>query len=190
MGGGRQINRLRAQLLAIFPALERAPTLTNQGPVMLPTCYQTPAAIRRTGAKRIETWLKTCKVRGVAEPARTAVEAAQSQHTALPGEKPAASLVARLANGVIALNEEIAEIDALIEARFHQHQYAKVINSLPGMGPCLGAEFIGRFHRGLLRAFYLSTSPVAPTAVRSHPLIGLAARVRHRIETEIQAGPG
>ncbi|MBP2400718.1 transposase [Streptomyces syringium] len=134
----RQINRLRAQLLEIFPGLERVLTLTNQGPVMLLTGYQTPASIRRTGAKRIETWLKNRKVRGPTELARAAVEAAQAQHTALPGEKLAASLVARLAKGVIALNEEIAEVDALIEARFHQHQHAKVINSLPGWAPDSG----------------------------------------------------
>jgi transposase len=158
--------------------------------------YQTPAAIRRAGAKRIENWLKNRKVRGSAELARAAVEAAQAQHTALPGEKLAASLVARLTKGVMALNEEIAEIDALIEARFHQHQHATLINSLPGMDSRLGAEFIAatggdlapfgtadrlatfaglapvphdsgrvsgnmrrprRYHRGLLRAFYLSS---------------------------------
>jgi transposase len=33
----RQINRLRAQLVEIFPALERALDLTNKGPVMLLT---------------------------------------------------------------------------------------------------------------------------------------------------------
>lgn len=51
----RQINRLRAQLLEICPALERTLTVTNRGPVMLLTAYQTPAAIRRSGVKRIET---------------------------------------------------------------------------------------------------------------------------------------
>ncbi len=40
------------------------------------------------------------------------------------------------------LDEEIAEIDALIEARFREHPHAEVILSLPGMGPKLGAEFI------------------------------------------------
>ncbi len=82
----RQINRLRAQLLEIFPALERSLDLTNKGPVMLLTGYQTPAAIRRTGAKRIETWLKNRKVKGAAALAGTAVEAAQAQHTALPAK--------------------------------------------------------------------------------------------------------
>jgi transposase len=138
----RQINRLRAQLLEIFPALERSLELVNKGPVVLLTGYQTPAAIRRAGAKRIETWLKNRKVRGAAALARTAVEAAQAQQTALPGEKLAAAMVARLAKGVMALDEEIAELDALIEARFREHPHAEVIRSLPGMGPRLGAEFI------------------------------------------------
>ena len=192
----RQINRLRAQLLEIFPALERVLELTNQGPVLLLTGYQTPAAIRRAGAKRIETWLRNRKVRGAAALAKTVVDAAEAQHTVLPGEKLAATMVVRIAKGVIALDQEIAELDALIEARFREHPHAEVITSLPGMGKLLGAEFLAatggdmdafgsadrlagyaglapaprdsgrvsgnlrrprRFHRGLLRAFYLSS---------------------------------
>lgn len=191
----RQINRLRAQLVEIFPALERALDLTNKGPITLLTGYQTPAAIRRAGAKRLENWLKNRKVHSAAALAKTVVEAAQAQHTALPGETVAAAMVLRLAKGVMALDEEIAELDALIEARFREHPYAAVIRSLPGMGPRLGAEFIAatggemdafgtadrlagfaglaprprdsgrvsgnlhrprRYHRGLLRAMYLS----------------------------------
>jgi transposase len=138
----RQINRLRAQLLEIFPGLERALDLTNRGPVMLLTGYQTPAAIRRAGAARIATWLKNRKVRSAAALAKTAVEAAQAQMTALPGEKLAAAMVVRLAKGVMALDEEIAELDALIEAKFREHPHAEVIRSLPGMGAKLGAEFL------------------------------------------------
>jgi transposase len=192
----RQINRLREQLLEICPALERALNLTNKGPVLLLTGYQTPAAIRRGGAKRIETWLKNRKVKGAAALAQAAVEAAQSQYISLPGEKLAASMVAHLAKGVMALEEEIAELEALIESRFHEHPQAEVIRSLPGMGATLGATFLAatggdmqafgtsdrlaafaglspvprdsgrirgnmrrprRYHRGLLRAFYLSS---------------------------------
>ncbi|SPE99417.1 Transposase [Streptomyces sp. MA5143a] len=138
----RQINRLRSQLLEIFPALERVLDLTNKGPVLLLTGYQTPAAIRRSGARRIETWLKNRKAHGAAALAKAAVDAAESQHTALPGEKLAATMLVRLAKGVKALDEEIAELDALIEARFREHPHAEVIRSLPGMGARLGAEFI------------------------------------------------
>jgi hypothetical protein len=54
----------RKQLLEICPALERALSLTNEGPALLLTGYQTPAAIRRSGVRRIETWLKNRKVKG------------------------------------------------------------------------------------------------------------------------------
>ncbi|MER7001417.1 IS110 family transposase [Streptomyces sp. NPDC000410] len=138
----RQINRLHAQLLEIFPALERELELTNKGPVMLLTGYQTPAAIRRAGTKRVETWLRNRKVRGAAALARTAVEAAEAQHTALPGEKLAAAMVLRLAKGVMALDEEIAEVETLIEVRFREHPHAEVILSLPGMGKLMGAAFV------------------------------------------------
>ncbi|WP_437025227.1 IS110 family transposase [Streptomyces sp. enrichment culture] len=201
----RQINRLRAQLMEIFPALERTVTATNRGPVMLLTAYQTPAAIRRSGVKRIETWLRNRKVRNAAAIAATAVEAAVGQQASLPGEKLAAAMVARLAKGIIALDEEIAELDALIEARFREHPHAEIIRSMPGMGTLLGAEFIAatggdmdafgtpdrlagfaglapvprdsgrvsgnmrrphRYHRGLLRAFYLSSM----ASIRSCPV--------------------
>ncbi|MET8246310.1 hypothetical protein ABZV31_18925 [Streptomyces sp. NPDC005202] len=46
-------------------------------------------------------------------------------------------MVARLAEGVLVLDAEIAELDALIEARFHQHPHAEVIESLPGRDPGL-----------------------------------------------------
>ncbi len=74
--------------------------------------------------------------------AATLAETARSQHTALPGETLAAAMVARIAKGVPALDQEIAELDALIEARFNDHRHATVIRSLPGMGTLLGAEFI------------------------------------------------
>ncbi|WP_436844664.1 transposase [Streptomyces wuyuanensis] len=102
---------------------------------------------------------------------------------------------AECARAVMGLDEEIARIDALIEARFSEHRDAEVITSTPGIGTLLGAEFIActcgdmdaftspgrlagvaglapvprdsgrisgnmrrphRYHRRLLRVFYLS----------------------------------
>ncbi|WP_207945022.1 hypothetical protein [Actinomadura rubrisoli] len=60
----RQINRLREQLLEIFPALERALNMTNKGPLVPPAVgYLTPAVICRTGLKRLEAWLRNRKVK-------------------------------------------------------------------------------------------------------------------------------
>jgi transposase len=138
----RVINRLHNHLTSIFPALDRALDLTNTGPLILLTGYQTPAAIRRTGARRLETWLRNRKVRGAAQLAQTALAAAESQHTSVTGEKPTAQLVHTLAREVMRLNEQIAETDKLIEARFREHKHAEVIASMPGIGPLLGAEFL------------------------------------------------
>ncbi|TKA03138.1 IS110 family RNA-guided transposase [Actinacidiphila oryziradicis] len=138
----RKINRLRGQLSSIFPALERALDLGNLGPLILLTGYQTPAALRRTGRKRLETWLRNRKVRGSEALAAAALDAAERQHTALPGEKVTAHVVHTLAKEVLDLSEEIAEIDKLIEARFRAHDLAEVLGSMPGIGPLLGAEFL------------------------------------------------
>ena len=138
----RTINRLRSTLTSMFPALERALELTNAGPLVLLTGYQTPAALRRIGVSRLTTWLRNRKVRGADSLAKAAVEAAERQHTAVAGEKAIAKMVLTLAKEVMALNEKIAETDKLIEGRFREHELAEVILSMPGMGPRLGAEFL------------------------------------------------
>ncbi|MFE0381169.1 IS110 family transposase [Streptomyces inhibens] len=197
----RAINRLRAQLLEYFPALERAfDYATSKAALVLLTGYQMPAGLRRMGASRLTTWLKNRKVRGAQVLAETAVDAAQAQHTSVAGESTAAAVVSSLARAVLALGEEIADIDEQITARFHEHQDAEVILSMPGMGPLLAAEFIActggdmdafgsagrlagvaglapvpwdsgrisgnmrrpyRYHRRLLRVFYLSAQIAA-----------------------------
>lgn len=109
-------------------------------------------------------------------------------------------MVNTLARAVLALDEEIADIDAEITLRFREHRHAEVVLSMPGMGPLLGAEFIActggdmdafgssgrlagvaglapvprdsgrisgnmrrphRYHRRLLRVFYLSAQIAA-----------------------------
>ncbi|MFD9623700.1 IS110 family transposase [Streptomyces virginiae] len=138
----RTVNRLRAQLTGIFPGLERILDLTNKGPLTLLTGYQTPTAIRRLGAKRLEAWLRNRKVLRADQLGGTAVAAAERQHTSLPGEKLTAQMVHTLAKEVMALNEQVAELDKLIEARFRDHQHFEVITSMPGLGVILGAEFL------------------------------------------------
>ncbi|KUN90246.1 IS110 family transposase [Streptomyces caeruleatus] len=138
----RTINRLRGHLNEIFPSLEGELDLGNIGPLVLLSGYQTPAAIRRAGLRRLATWLRNRKVRSADELAARAVQAAESQHTSVPGETMTAHVVRSLAEEVIALNEKIAESDKLIEGRFRRHRNAEVIASMPGIGALLGAEFL------------------------------------------------
>ncbi|GLZ08180.1 hypothetical protein Acsp03_56460 [Actinomadura sp. NBRC 104412] len=106
------------------------------------TEYQTPAALRRIGARRLTTWLERRKVRGADQVAAKAIAAAESQHTTLPGEKRAAALVRDLAHRLLELDAQIKDVDGQIRDTFRAGPRAAIIESMPGMGPILGAEFI------------------------------------------------
>ena len=74
--------------------------------------------------------------------AATATAAAQRQTVALPGEATAALLVKKLARQLLNLDREVKDTDKLITGRFRDHPQARIIESLPGMGPILGAQFL------------------------------------------------
>src|SRR5215218_4259805 len=138
----RCINRLRNLLLGVFPALERVLDFTCHGPLVLISGFQTPTAIRRLGATRLLRWLER---RGVHHPGRlatAATEAAGQQTIQLPGEAAAASLVARLAQAILELDRQLADVDRKVAARFHTQQDAAIITSLTGIGDVLGAQFL------------------------------------------------
>ncbi|WP_370467090.1 IS110 family transposase [Streptomyces sp. 5-10] len=139
----RMINRPRDVLTCVFPTLERAFDYSSQkGALVLLTGYQTPAAIRRRGRARLTAWLANRSVQGADAVAATALEAAQAQQTTLPGEDVAAQIVANLAAQILALDDRLKHIDQQIRETFHGHPQAAIIESLPGMGPTLGAEFV------------------------------------------------
>jgi len=139
----RAINRLRAQLLEYFPALERAFDYSkSKAALILLTGYQTPDALRRAGTARLAAWLRKRKARNADTVAATAIDAANAQHSIVPGQQLAATVVARLAEEVMALDTEIGDTDAMIEDRFRGHRHAEIILSLPGFGVILGAEFL------------------------------------------------
>lgn len=139
----RAINRLRAQLLEYFPALERAFDYSaTKAALLLLTGYQTPDGLRRAGAARLAAWLRKRKARNADAIAAKAIEAANAQHTIVPGQQLAAAVVARLAKEVMALDTEIGDTDAMIEERFRRHRHAEIILSMSGFGVTLGAEFL------------------------------------------------
>jgi transposase len=139
----RAINRLRAQLLEYFPALERAFDYSkSRAALILLTGYQTPDGLRRAGAARLTAWLRKRKARNADTVAAAAIAAANAQHTTVAGEQLAAAMVARLAKEVMALDTEISDTDAMIEDRFRRHRHAEIILSMSGFGVTLGAEFL------------------------------------------------
>lgn len=147
----RAIARLREALLALFPALERALDLNAKGPLVLLTRYQSPAKIRRTGHKRLAAHLKGRGVKGSGELARKALAAAKAQSVELPAEEVASRIVAEIAGEVLVLKERLCALDKEIASRFFVRPEARILASLPGMGPVLGSEFLVSV--GDLRAF-------------------------------------
>lgn len=148
----RMINRLRDVLTGYFPALERAFDYSRcKAALMLLTRYQTPAAIRRLGTSRLTGWLSKRGVRTAAQVAQTAVAAADAQHTTIPGQNVAAGIVAELAQALLDLDGRITTIDQQVTETFHAHPQAEIIESMPGIGPILGAELV--VAAGDLRAY-------------------------------------
>lgn len=139
----RMVNRLRDMLTGIFPALERTFDYSSQrGALVLLTGYQTPDGLRRVGQARLQRWLTKRKVRTAEQVAAKALHAARAQHTTLPGQTVAAEIVADLAQQLLALDERIARIDKQVTTVFRTHPQAAVIESMPGIGPILGAELV------------------------------------------------
>jgi transposase len=147
----RSVTRLRETLLSTFPALERALDLNRRGALTFISHYQRPAQIRRAGRKRLAAYLRNRGVQGAEDIADKALEAARAQSVILPAEEVAARIVAELAEEILSLKDRIESIDKELEQRFFARPEARVLASLPGMGPILGAEFLVAV--GVLSAF-------------------------------------
>jgi len=110
---------------------------------LLLTKHRTPDGIRRTGQARLQAWLKKQGTRSSAAVAQAAVDAAKSQHTTVPAQLLGELIVAALAQEILTLNEELAELDALISEKVTEHRHTQSLLSMPGFGPVLAAEFLG-----------------------------------------------
>jgi hypothetical protein len=113
-------------------------------PLILIAGLCTPGEIRAAGIDGVSAHLIENKAlpAGIAKTAATAVALANEQPLALPAEVGTAALVKRLARKLLDLDHEIKDIDKAITERFRDHLCARIIESLPGFGPGLGAEFL------------------------------------------------
>jgi NAD(P)-dependent dehydrogenase (short-subunit alcohol dehydrogenase family) len=192
----RMINHLRDVLTGVFPALERAVDYSSHnGALVLLTGYQTPAAIRRRGRERLTAWLAGRSVRGADAVAWTALEAAQAQQTALPGEDVAAQIVADLAGQILALDDRLKRIDKQIRETFRGHPQAEIIESMPGMGPILGAEFVVAagdlsayaFDLNLFSAVWITKAALPSVLERKGAIVNISS-INARVHTGTPVG--
>lgn len=139
----RSLSRLRAVLLDYFPALEAEFDFAKmKAAVVLVSRYQTPDGLRRVGQRRLTAWLKSRNCYRPAVVAERAIATAKRQQTQVAGQTVGAAIVAELAADVLRLHSIIEDLDRQIASRLEGHRHAQILQSIPGFGSLLAAEFI------------------------------------------------
>ena len=141
----RRISRLRDLVASIHPGLERVVDPTTKAAQQLLGRYVTPAEIRNAGRRRLaEHILRAGHIarRHADELADRALAAAREQTIAVPGERVAADLVRELAVEAARTRNRLCALDHDLQTALARHPDAALIQSLPGMGATLAAEFI------------------------------------------------
>jgi transposase len=141
----RRIARLRDLLASIFPGLERVIDPTTKASLQLLSRYVTPHDIRQAGRSRLTNHIAkggSISRKHIDTLVDRALAAAQAQTTVVAGERVAAGLVSELAGEVIAGRRRLTVLDDELKAALERHPDAALIQTLPGMGATLTAEFI------------------------------------------------
>jgi transposase len=159
----RGINGLRDLLSSIFPGLERAFDYSTRSALILVSRYCTPHDIRQAGREGLSAHLHAHRAHRPCIPAMVAkaMDAAAAQTLPLAGQATTAGLITAQARKLLDLDHEIKALDKLITSRFRTHPQAAIIESLPGMGPIPGAQFLAATGADLSTAARSSSGPAA-----------------------------
>jgi transposase len=172
-----QLNELRSTLRQYYPALLRAfpdlasPSSRDCSDVMaVIERAPTPAQGRTLSQLQIASALrKAGRQRDIDRRAEQIREELRMPHlTAPPVVTNAYGNAARAtARVIVSMTEQINELSQELNSRFEEHPDAKIIRSLPGLGPVLGARVLGefgdapnRYTDAKARKNYATTSPV------------------------------
>jgi transposase len=138
----RDVTRLRAMLLEVFPGLEAELDLTKERSLLVLTRVVTPTSVRRLGASRLARWLKARGARRSEELAERVVAVAKTQRRELPAAEVKAALVSEMASEILRARRRIAAVEERLENLLCERPEAKIVRSMPGMGAVFTAEFL------------------------------------------------
>jgi len=141
----RVTNRLRALLATYWPALERAlgDRLDTIAGTALLMRYPSAPQLRRAGSRRLVKLLRaTHRVHEPEAWVEQLLIAAKSQSIEVAGAETAAQLVAELAKELYRLLDRRQHLEKEIERAFFNLPQARILESLPGIGPRLGARIL------------------------------------------------
>ena len=162
--------RLRAQLLAYFPAAVAAfEDLDAPDALELLARAPDPARAARLTRAQVSAVLKRAGRYKITERTDAILAALRSPQLGQPPALTAAyAATVRSLTAVIAtLNEQVTSLQGQVEAHFGRHPDAEIYRSQPGLGAITGARVLGEFgddpHRyasGKARRNYAGTSPI------------------------------
>ncbi|MGH3096054.1 MAG: IS110 family transposase [Streptosporangiales bacterium] len=171
------MNRLRSLLREYYPhALQAFPNLAHRTAAVVLCAAPTPQAAARLTPGRVVTLLKRAGRRndeGLAEQISATLRAdALRQPTAVEHALGVAAV--GLLKVITATSDAITALQTELSAIFDQHTQAKVLTSMPGLGPVLSARVLGelgddphRFTDARAVRSFAGTAPITRASGRS-----------------------
>ena len=166
----RQVQRLRHQLLAYYPAaLEAFDDLDAPDTLELLGKAPDPARAAKLTRAQVSAALKRARRRNITDKATAILAALRSPQLGQPAAVTAAyaATVRSLIAVITVLNEQVKALQGQVEEHFGQHPDAEIYQSQPGMGAILGARVLAEFGDdpdlyadGKARRNYAATSPI------------------------------
>jgi transposase len=184
----RHVNRLRNALREFYPqALEAfGSELAAADAVAVLSIAPTPELGRRLSRSKIASALRRAgRQRNVDRRAEEIQSALRGDQLHAPATVTRAygTITSSLVSLIAGLNDQIAVLEAKLEATFEDHPDAKILRSLPGLGTVLGARVLGefgddrtRYVDARARRNYAGTSPITKASGTRRVVLARFAR--------------
>ena len=133
----RSVNRLRAALLQIHPALERVfrgSKITNDLTLDLLIHYGGPSGLMRAGRVRVTAWAKKSGHRKVEPSICEVFDALAQQTVTVAGTAAAEAVIPQIAQSIKDTKHQRAQLNAQVEQLIADHPLYGVLVSMPGVG--------------------------------------------------------
>lgn len=185
----RQLQRLRAALREFFPAaLTAFEDLSAADALELLQKAPDPDRAARLSVSQIGAALRRARRRDVPIKAAAIQQLlrAPALRQAPAIEQAYAVIVAGQARLVAQLNDQIAELQAVVAEGFGRHPVAEIVSSQPGLGVVLGARVLAefgddpdRYADARCRKNYAGTSPITRASGTRRVVLARYARNKH-----------
>jgi transposase len=168
----RLTNRLRALLGTHWPAVERAlgERLDSPGVLAVVQRYPSGPALQAAGVEPLTAALKAARIRQPETFAKRLYAAAMAQTVTISGAQTAAQLILELAGQLAMVLARRDTLEKEIAQGFFALPEAEILQSLPGIGPRLGARIaveIGSITRFRTPGHLAAYAGLGPTTWKS-----------------------